>query len=186
MRLGLVFLSLLCACAASTQGGARPSEWAQPLTLGGVPNLHQVDEGLYRSAQPSAEGMRSLEGMGIRTILNLRHFHGDEEELAGTRLRGERVAMLPFWEREEDIARALRIMLDPSRRPLLLHCRDGADRTGLLCAIYRIVEQGWSREEAMREMREGGYGFHESWVNLVIYLDEFDPAAFAVDNQSKE
>ena len=56
---------------------SRPADWAQPLLVDGVPNLHKVTDRLYRSAQPTAAGMRRLEAMGIRTVINLRAFQAD-------------------------------------------------------------------------------------------------------------
>jgi hypothetical protein len=55
----------------------RPSNWAQPVKLDGAPNLHKVTDKLYRSAQPSAEGMKNLKNLGIKTIINLRAFHSE-------------------------------------------------------------------------------------------------------------
>ena len=46
--------------AVRTDKAARPEKWAVPMTLAGVPNLHKVEDGLYRSAQPTAEGMTNL------------------------------------------------------------------------------------------------------------------------------
>ncbi len=50
----------------------RPSAWARPITMEGVPNLFQVSTNLYRSAQPTAQGMQNLKRHGIVTIVNLR------------------------------------------------------------------------------------------------------------------
>ncbi|NQU75584.1 MAG: hypothetical protein HQ546_04615 [Planctomycetes bacterium] len=55
--------------------------WAQPLTCPGVPNFHRVSPALYHGAQPTAEGMKNLEAMGIKTIVNLRTLHGDRDEI---------------------------------------------------------------------------------------------------------
>jgi hypothetical protein len=43
-------------------------------------------------------------------------------------------------------------------------------------AGYRIVIQGWTKEEAIAEMTDGGFGFHSIWSNLVDYLRELDVA----------
>lgn len=44
--------------------------------------------------------------------------------------------------------------------PIIFHCHHGSDRTGAVCALYRIVFQNVSKEDAIREMIEGEYGFH--------------------------
>jgi protein tyrosine/serine phosphatase len=63
---------------------------------------------------------------------------------------------------------------NPKRTPVLVHCLHGSDRTGTMCALYRIAIQGWSKEDALKEMVEGGYGFHGVFQNLLDYLDELD------------
>ena len=61
-------------------------------------------------------------------------------------------------------------MKDPERGPYLVHCQHGADRTGTMVAMYRMVIQGWSREKAVDELVNGGYGFHPMWKNILEYL----------------
>ena len=43
-----------------------------------------------------------------------------------------------------------------------------------MCAIYRILLQDWSKDEAIAEMTEGGFGFYEGWDVLVEYIKELD------------
>ena len=63
---------------------------------------------------------------------------------------------------------------DAHKGPFLIHCKHGADRTGLMSAMFRIVEQGWSKEAAIREMVNGGYGYHRVWGNIVRYIEQVD------------
>lgn len=79
------------------------------------------------------------------------------------------------WHPErKEIVRFLQLVTDPGRTPVLVHCQHGADRTGTMCALYRIAVQGWTKEDAIREMTEGGYGFHEVWRNLPSWIAELD------------
>lgn len=152
----------------------RPAQWAQPMTVAGVPNLYQVSDTLYRSAQPTAEGMKNLQRMGIRTVVNLRSFHSDRDEIGKTGLAGEHIYMKAWHPEREEIIRFLRIVTDPARTPVLVHCQHGADRTGTMSAMYRIAVQGWTKEAALREMTEGGYGFHAIWKNLPPWIADLD------------
>lgn len=152
----------------------RPAQWAQPMTVTGVPNLYQVSDTLYRSAQPTAEGMKNLQRMGIRTIVNLRSFHSDRDELGKTGLAAEHIYMKAWHPEREEVIRFLRVVTDPARMPVLVHCQHGADRTGTMSAMYRIAVQGWTKEEALREMTEGGYGFHAIWKNLPPWIADLD------------
>jgi protein tyrosine phosphatase (PTP) superfamily phosphohydrolase (DUF442 family) len=152
----------------------RPVSWARPVMLDGVPNLHQVSTDLYRSAQPSAQGMRNLKQKGIATVVNLRSFHSDRDEIGETGLAYEHIYMKAWHPERKEIVRFLQIVTDSKRTPVLVHCQHGADRTGTMCALYRVAVQGWTKEEAVREMTEGGYGFHEVWQNLPDWIAQLD------------
>jgi protein tyrosine/serine phosphatase len=172
-RLHAVFWgTLFLAIAVTAQASGRDPDWAQPLHREGVPNFYRVSANLYRSAQPDADGMKALKDMGIRTVVNLRAFHSDHGLLAGTGLDSEHIYMKTWHPEEEDVVRFLRIVTDPARQPVLVHCQHGSDRTGMMVAFYRVIVQGWSKQKAAREMTEGGYGFHEIWQNLVHWLDQ--------------
>jgi hypothetical protein len=43
-----------------------------------------------------------------------------------------------------------------------------------MIAVYRIAVQGWSKAEAIREMTEGGFGFHPAWSNLPKWIQKLD------------
>lgn len=148
--------------------------WAEHLELPGVPNLYKVSEDLYRGTQPTAEGMQQLEKLGIKTVINLRSVHSDRGELADTRLSYEHIDMTPWHPKDDEIIRFLQIVTDKSCVPVFVHCQRGADRTGTMCAIYRIVIQGWSKSEAIEEMTKGGFGFYEGWQNLIDYILKLD------------
>jgi protein tyrosine/serine phosphatase len=152
----------------------RNPDWAAPLLLEGVPNLHKINENLYRSAQPAREGMKNLEKLGIRTIINLRAFHSDSDEIKGTRLNYRRLHIKTWHIEDEDVIRVLKIVSNPKDAPYLIHCQHGADRTGLMCAMYRIVFQGWTKNAAIEELKNGGYGFHPIWTNIIKYIENID------------
>jgi len=153
---------------------ATKRQWAKPIEAEGVPNCHKVSDDLYRGAQPSEEGMKQLEKFGIKTVINLRAFHSDRDELKDANLGSEHISAKPWHPEDEDVVRFLRIVTDKSRTPVFVHCRYGADRTGTMCAIYRIAVQGWSKDEAIEEMTKGNFGFHEIWDNLVEYIRGLD------------
>jgi protein tyrosine/serine phosphatase len=136
--------------------------------------LHKINDGLYRSAQPTKEGMMNLEKMGIKTVINLRSFHSDSDELKGTALLNDALSVKTWHIEDEDVIRVLRILRKTENGPFLIHCQHGADRTGVVVALYRIVVQGWSRDEAIKEMVDGGYGFHSIWSNIVQYVNKVD------------
>ncbi len=158
------------------QAAERPATWAQPVALEGVPNLFKVNDRLYRSAQPTAAGMQQLKQAGIQTIVNLRGFHTDRDEIGQTELRSEHIPMMAFYPERKDAVAFLKIVSSAENQPVLVHCQYGADRTGAMIALYRVAIEGWSKEEATREMTEGGYGFHAIWFNLPNWIRDLDVA----------
>ncbi len=57
------------------------------------------------------------------------------------------------------INKVLQIMNDPNSQPVYIHCAHGADRTGLVVALYRVIDQQMPASEAYREMYDDGHGF---------------------------
>ena len=163
---------------AKTDASGRPLAWAQPVKVPGVGNCYKVSDELYRGEQPAPKevGLAELKKLGVKTVVNLRTLHDEGEEAGSAGLAYVRIYFNPLEEPEKsDVIQFLRVMADKSKHPVFVHCQHGADRTGTMCAIYRIVVQGWSKEEAVKEMKEGGYGFHgqvyESYAEYVKKLD---------------
>ncbi len=148
--------------------------WAVPMDKPGLPNLHKITDNLYRGAQPTEDGIKELKKMGVATVINLRSFHSDRDEIGDTGLAYEHIHMKAWHPEDEDIVRFLQIVTDPKRQPVFFHCQHGADRTGTMCAVYRIAVQGWSKEDAIDELVNGGYNFHGIWKNLKKYIMELD------------
>ena len=150
------------------------NKWAERIELPGLPNLHKVSDDLYRGAQPTAEGMKQLEKLGVKTVINLRFLHSDRDEIKDAGLTYEHINMTTWNTEDKDVVRFMQIATDSSRTPVFVHCQHGADRTGTMCAIYRITIQGWSKDEAIEEMTKGGFGFHSIWQNLPDYIRKLD------------
>jgi protein tyrosine/serine phosphatase len=145
-------LLLVQGCAASvfSRTGSRD-----------LPAFSQVNEGLYRGGQPSPEGFRQLQRMGIKTVISLRQPSAAmEKERRLVEQLGMRWVNIPmwFWWRPSDrqVHQFLRLMDDPANRPVLIHCRQGWNRAGIMAAIYRVARQGWEPKRAYAEARRLG------------------------------
>ena len=152
----------------------RPPEWATSIEKNGLPNFHKVSQDLYRGAQPTATGIRQLKDMGIKTIINLRSFRSDRDEIGNVNIGYVHIYMKAWHPEEEEVVNFLKIVTDKNKTPVFVHCQHGADRTGLMCAIYRVAVCGWSKKSAVDEMIYGGYGFHPIWKNLSDYFMSLD------------
>ena len=156
--------------AVRTDKAARPEKWAVPMTLAGVPNVHKVADGLYRSAQPTAEGMTNLVALGIKTVVNLRDNHSDADEIGDLPLKARRIEIFTANMKDKYVDEFLSIVDDTNAVPILVHCQHGADRTGTMCAMYRILREGWTADDAIDEMKNGGFGYHSVWGNLPRFI----------------
>ena len=156
------------------------ADWAKPIPLAGVPNLHRVTPLIYRSAQPDAEGFQNLAGIGVKTVINLRRRVDDSPLAAGSGLKTIHIKITTRHVSDENgakIVEALRALhAAQSNGPVLVHCTHGADRTGMIIALWRMLYQGWSRSEALDELQNGGFGFHQVWINIPRYLRQVDLA----------
>jgi len=130
-----------------------------------IPHFEVVEEGvLYRSGQPDRDDLERLSRRyGVRTIVNLR-LEGEQTgmdgpTLAEERAEAERLGMrfihLPMDNDEDPNVHAIRtwleIMRDKSRQPVLVLCKRGVDRTGLLVMAYRMETNGWTPQQALDE-----------------------------------
>ena len=155
---------------SAAKDGDRVGKWAEPMALAGVPNLHKVSDRLYRSAQPTAEGMTNLVALGIKTVVNLRDNHSDSDEIGGLPLKARRIEIFTGNMKDKYVDEFLSIVDDTNAVPVLVHCQHGADRTGTMCAMYRILRQGWTVDAAIDEMKNGGFGYHSIWGNLPRFI----------------
>ncbi len=174
MKTCLILLALVISPVVWASDEARNPNWAIPLKIEGVPNLHKISDCLYRSAQPTEGGMKNLEALGVKKTINLRAFHSDKDHIEQTSLLDEELSVKSWHIEAQDVIKVLKIISKAEQGPFLIHCQHGADRTGLMCAMYRIVVQGWSKQDAIDEMRYGGYGYHAIWSNIPKWIDKCD------------
>ena len=126
-----------------------------------LPAFQRVDEHLYRGGQPSLEGLRQLKQMGVKTVVSLRHrTRVTEEEERAVKSLGMRWVNLPmlYWWRPtpQQIRQFITLVDQPDNQPVFVHCRKGQNRAGIMTAIYRIVRQHWTPEQAYEEGRQLG------------------------------
>lgn len=126
-------------------------------------NFGTVVEGaIYRSGELTpAATEKVVREHGIRTIIDFgAHEFGSPEEARAQRtaeaLGVERVRLPLYGDGTGDpnmYVKALGIMADPARRPVLIHCAAGAERTGCAVAMYRHIYEGVPLEETLEEAR---------------------------------
>lgn len=136
-----------------------------------------VAPGIFRSAQPDAAALRSARELGVKTVVVLRSGVPGPERRAADEL-GLELVHVPMDGMQmptlAEVDRALRAILDPAQRPVLVHCAHGEERTGAVIAAYRVVVDGWEPAKAEQEALEHGFGFDGLADFLVRFREHWE------------
>ena len=152
-------LLVLAVASLATGACAPPPERGFSIPESGAPirRFARVDDGLYRGGYPVGR-LDFLKKRGIRTVVNLRSAHDYRAEAEAAGLNYVHIPLSAGKPPSaEAVRRFLAVVTDPANRPVYVHCRRGADRTGAMVAVYRIAVCGWSAERAVREMESFGF-----------------------------
>ena len=174
LALRVVFLaaSLLSGCvyiSRHTLPGACANDLGSPIR-----NFCVVTPGvLWRAEAPSRPDAQWLVDHGVGTVISLgldvRHSFEKAHPRSGP-MRSVvyyRIAnfsalqVLTHRHLDEHVAQVLGI-IEKAPKPVLISCRAGVDRTGMIAAAYRVLVQGMSTQRAIAEMD----GFHSPWGPL--------------------
>lgn len=178
------FLAILMLLTGAQVALCQPAERPN-----GVPNFGRVTDKLYRGGQPSLDGFNTLRAMGVGMVVNFREESGEtaaekrEVESLGIKYVGipwSATRRLPTPQVLEFLGL---VRANPNIR-IFVHCRRGADRTGLMIAAYRISVEHESATQAVTEMHE----FHYDWLflpQLKRYVERF-PGLLQNDPQFAE
>lgn len=105
-------------------------------------NSHEIAPGVWRSYQPSPARLEQWAARGVKTVVNLRGPRPSAalflEEEACARL-GLRLENFRVYSREAPTVEILQGARDLFARldyPALFHCKSGADRVGVMSALY--------------------------------------------------
>lgn len=131
-----------------------------------IANFAQVGPRLYRGAEPDKNALAALQQLGVHTIVDLRMWHSAREEAQAKRLgmRWIHVPMGYFAPSDKQIRTLMSVLTDPSYGTVFVHCAQGADRTGTVVALYRVLVQDWPLDRVFDEMR--AHHFKPWWFAL--------------------
>ena len=125
-------------------------------------NFRQVETDIYRSGKISKEAVPALKGLGIKTVISFDDWPSRiEKEKGFLKDSGIEFISIPWsgFDYPEDgvIEKIHAVMKNPAKRPILVHCKHGQERTGVVIATWRIAEEGWDVHRAYQEMRSCGF-----------------------------
>jgi tyrosine-protein phosphatase SIW14 len=170
-----VILSLV---ASLTLGSMRARSLDESL-----PNFQKVDEHVYRGAQPTKSEFKDLAERGIKTVVDLRDIgeHSQADEQKAVTDLGMRYISIPMQgmstPKDKQIAAVLALLNDVTGGPVFVHCKRGADRTGTVIALYRVVHDGWDSKRALSEAK--AYGMSVFQRAMQHYVTDYKPATRA-------
>jgi len=162
-----------------TTGLTLASAWASSQNEN-LPNFQKVDDHVYRGAQPTNSGFKELAQLGIKTVVDLRdigeHSQADEQKVV-TDL-GMRYVSIPMHgmstPKDDQVAAVQALFNDTTSGPVFVHCKRGADRTGMVVAVYRISHDQWDNKKALSEAKSNGMSIFERAIQH--YVMDFKPA----------
>lgn len=159
-----ILLLLLCSGCVSTT------------MTHGIPNFRPVDAkyNVYRGGQPTKEGWDWLRAQGVKWDLKLNTWKEAPEPELFTNTEAIWIDYEPITLEEQLMLYANKYSIDEAVQSLIdrptnlyIHCEHGQDRTGLLCAIFRVKVQNWTKQQAEDEMLKNG--FHKELLGLWSY-----------------
>jgi tyrosine-protein phosphatase SIW14 len=154
----------------------------------GIDNFGRVSDTYFRGAQPVGADYEALAALGVKTIINLIGDEVDPTEESMVVRNGMTYLHIPMSTRVEptkdQLATFLSVVNDPARQPVYVHCVGGRHRTGVMTAVFRMTHDGWTPDQAFREMKQYKYGadfLHPEFKRFVYgYRPERAPASIRV------
>jgi protein-tyrosine phosphatase len=148
----------------------------QPISLQNISisNFGIVDGRIYRGEQPGKKDYSALASIGVKTIIDLR------DDAMSSSAKYAKEAGLNYVNiaidghgtpTDAEAAEFLKIVNDPSSGVVYVHCAGGRHRTGSMIAIYRMTEDGWTVDQAYKEMLAYDFytgGGHEGFKTYVF------------------
>lgn len=139
-----------------------------------IKNFGKVNDNYYRGAQPTEGEFAQLKKLGVKTVIDLRK-DSQRGEPEWVRLAGMQYFNIPMKASrpatEEQTAYFLSLVNNPANWPVFVHCEGGRHRTGALTAVYRITNQGWTADQAYKEMKE--YDFESGFFGGPVAQKKF-------------
>lgn len=184
--------ALLIAISLTASATAKTTVVNKPASIR-INNFGQINNNYYRGAQPDRSDYADLAAFGIKTVIDLtRDGRSDERALVeGAGMKFYRIPMTTSDRPSEAAVRQfLKLVNDSANQPVYVHCQGGRHRTGVMTAVYRMTEDGWTAARAYQEMKKykfEGFPGHPTLKNFVYnYYAQIDRSHIAENAPATE
>lgn len=157
----LVNCALLGTFAASNGYAATSSSVLLPSSIR-IDNFGRVDDHYYRGSQPKGQDYADLAALGVKTVINLTGDDADVSEQAMATKAGLKYVHIAMTTHQPptpaQLEQFMDLVLNPANQPVYVHCVGGRHRTGVMTAVYRMVQERWTPDQAFKEMKQYRFG----------------------------
>jgi uncharacterized protein (TIGR01244 family) len=176
--------SLSLTVPAVVSAGAGSNATVAPASYIRIDNFGRVDDHYYRGAQPEGRDYADLAALGVKTVINLTSDDAQPNEPGLTSQAGMNYVHIPMTMHrpptQGQLAQFFRVVNDPAKQPVYVHCVGGRHRTGVMTAAYRISTDGWTADRAFKEMKQYKFGFDFLHAEFKDFVFRFHPDTFVV------
>jgi protein tyrosine/serine phosphatase len=185
-RWNLFTIAVVVGLSLASPVAARASRPHSVVDLGVTAPIHidnfgRVDPGLYRGAQPQGRDYQDLKELGVKSIVNLTSDDLDANEKAAAESAGLTYVQIPMTTHipptSSQLSEFLRIVNDPASQPVYVHCVGGRHRTGVMTAVYRMTHDGWTADQAFKEMKQYNFGADFLHAEFKDFVYNYRPSA---------
>jgi tyrosine-protein phosphatase SIW14 len=178
----LLLIGVLTApSAVQAKPAPAANDSAADLSAIRIDNFGRINANYYRGAQPAGRDYEALAALGIRTVVDLTSDDTDAAEPASARRAGLAYFQLRMTTHEPPssttIDQFLKIVNDPANQPVYVHCVGGRHRTGVMTAVYRMTQEGWSADQAFQEMKRFKFGADFLHPEFKTFVYSYHPEA---------
>ena len=170
-----VYLALLLSIPVAA---AQSADTAQPP----IDNFGSVNANYYRGAQPTDHAYVDLAALGVKTVIDLQEY-GDVSEPSLVEGAGMKYVRIPMNTRvpptPEQLTSFLQLVNDAANQPVYVHCAGGRHRTGVMTAVYRMTQDGWTADRAFSEMKQYRFGADFLHPEFKRFVYAYHPAPAA-------
>ena len=152
-----------------------------------IDNFGRINDAYFRGSQPDGDQYRQLKTLGVKTVIDLQQdgFAGEAQLVEAAGMKFVRIPMTTHdAPTSVQLDQFLRLVNDPASQPVYVHCAGGRHRTGVMTAAYRMSRDGWTAEQAFREMKAYKFGADFLHNEFKQFIYSYHPPAGAAAHQS--